>query len=800
MPQIPLYEGPQVRTQALQPVLQRAPDVSSGPQTIARGLGAVAETFDRRIDRDTTDEAFRLEAQYRNDWAQERARLRNQYKGDQADQYLTAASDWWKKAPSLYSDQASPMAKQKANRALVSMALQAQDEALGYVEGEKKRAREINYRTLQNQRITEAGQIITPANARAVSATTAAEIRRSAIEYAAGEGLSSDVGEAMARDQMARFHADVALSLASKPGGAAAAQAYLTEFGKDIPLEVRTRVDGVVKGEADNQFATQFAASVATKPLAEQLADAAKIEDSDRREKALTQVRNNQALIKAAQQEREQAASDQAWQLVARGQSVPEVTLAQMNGTERVRLQDYVVEKAKKALEGTPVKTDWPTYINLRERIAAGEKINLTQYSLKLAGGEIEKLLDLQTQVAKPGKQDSMLTDSQRIDQALVGLGIDKTSKNGAPQAGQFAAEVDRRVRAASAEKGGKELTADEKQAIVDRVAMDKVYVDEFGTDPQKPLALLTPDELANAYVVVNGKNVKLSSVPVRDRQQIVAALRATGQAPTEQAIVEMYLKGQQGGARSTPAAPGAARAPTPGTAPAPAPAAPRAPASPQAVADAFADIGAPAGAHAARAPAPATAAPAPVSAAPAANEPIRTREVAPASTDQEKRLMELVTSLRSKNVDLAGFTDEKILEAFRANSPEQRRARLQTLEDANKRYAAAPTPARTPAPVPAPAPAARAPAAPPASNGRSQAGPTAQEMAENRRAEQVREAREEVSTLESLVRSNEADIKQATQKRNAAEVSRLEELRQQNQADLDAARARLQALQRAAR
>jgi hypothetical protein len=80
------------------------------------------------------------------------------------------------------------------------------------------------------------------------------------------------------------------------------------------------------------------------------------------------------------------------------------------------------------------------------------------------------------------------------------------------------------------------------------RVVLDKVYVDEWGTDPQKPLALLTPDELKKAYVRVDGRNVPVSAVPMTDRRQIVKALQATGQAATEQAIVEMYLAGQKKG------------------------------------------------------------------------------------------------------------------------------------------------------------------------------------------------------------------------------------------------------------
>jgi hypothetical protein len=415
MPQVPLYDGPQVRTQALQPVFQRAPDVSSGAQALARGIGQVTEELDRKIVRDAQDEAFKLELQVRQDWQAERARLREQYKGELADQYQGAAAEWWKKAPETYGKSASPMARTMATKSIGQYMVQAEADTLGYVETEKRKTREINFRTLQSDIVREAGQIVTPENARVIAERDAKRVYDNAIAYAAREGFNSDVGKAMAREQLDRFHVDVALSLASKPGGAKAAQDYLAEFGKEIPLAARTRVDEVVKGEADNQFATQFAASLATKPFSEQLAEAAKIEDPARREKTLTQIRNNQAMVKAAQQEREAAVSDQAWQLVGQGKKVPEALLAQMDGKGRVQLQDYVKEKAKQAAAGTQVKTDWATYIDAREKLAAGEKVNLVALTTKIAPAQMEQLLDIQNKTKTPSKAPEVATSEQQL-------------------------------------------------------------------------------------------------------------------------------------------------------------------------------------------------------------------------------------------------------------------------------------------------------------------------------------------------------------------------------------------------
>ena len=67
--------------------------------------------------------------------------------------------------------------------------------------------------------------------------------------------------------------------------------------------------------------------------------------------------------------------------------------------------------------------------------------------------------------------------------------------------------------------------------------------MDEWGSDPQKPLFALKPEELGKAYVTVGGKNVPLSTVPLADRAEIIRARRARGLATTEQAVVETYLK-----------------------------------------------------------------------------------------------------------------------------------------------------------------------------------------------------------------------------------------------------------------
>lgn len=498
MPQVPVYGDRSVRTAPLQPVVQQTPDVSSGARALAQGLGQVAEAADRIDFRDSQDAAFKVEAQIREDWNVQRAKLRQQYKGDQADQYKAAADEWWTKARETYGKDLSPRAQGLAGRSIGTFKASADADTMAYVEREKATAREINFKTLQSTLAREGLQSATPDTAGAIASTTTAQLRENAIKYAAANGLSSDVGEAMAREQIDNFHKAMALTLASRPDGLTAAQAYITENSKDM-----------LPGDRD----------------------------------AIN--RQIEITAKQAKQQRESDASDTAWQLFAQNKPIPGQVLGQMDGRERVQLQEAQRTRQERLAAGKPVKTDWGVYIDVREKLARGERVDLRGYTEKIGPGQLEQLIDIQTSMGKGGaKQDSMMTDEARINNALVGLGIDK--KKNPETASRLTLEIDRQVRAASAAKGGKDLTADEKQSIVDRVVMDKVYVDSWGPDSQKPVALLEADEQQNAYVRVGGKSYKVSSVPALDRRQIIGALKATGQVPTEQAIVEMYLTAQK--------------------------------------------------------------------------------------------------------------------------------------------------------------------------------------------------------------------------------------------------------------
>lgn len=537
MPIVPTYQ-PQVREQALEGGFQKTPDVSSDLNRAGQGLAMVGTAVAYAAERDAQAKAADTESKITGEWLKWDAANRGKFRGENADGYAPAAEAWWKAAAETYGKELDPRARAIASQGLNTKRTQAMGNVVTFAGAEKERHADETYAADVNTTIqfgVTSGDV----------ASTAQQIRDKAAQIGARKGWTTEQVQAEAGKNLSAMHLAQITKLAETD--ATKAQEYYDANKAEVAFQNQARVEQVLKGEADNQFATQFAATNAALPLSEQLKKAGEITDPQRRDKTLLQVKNNYALVREAQVAQEKQFSDQAWQLVGRGQRVPEAILAGMDGKERVTLQEHVQARAERLAKGTPVNTNWKTYIDVREALARGEKVDLRGYTEKIGPAQMEQLLDIQGAASKGGtKQDSMLTDEGRINAALVGLGIDK--KKHPETASRLTLEIDRRVREASAVKGGKDLTADEKQGIVDRVVMDKVYVDEWGTDPQKPLVLLSPDEVKKAYVNVGGKNVPVSSVPVMDRRQIMKALQATGQQPTEQAIVEMYLAGQKKG------------------------------------------------------------------------------------------------------------------------------------------------------------------------------------------------------------------------------------------------------------
>jgi hypothetical protein len=95
----------------------------------------------------------------------------------------------------------------------------------------------------------------------------------------------------------------------------------------------------------------------------------------------------------------------------------------------------------------------------------------------------------------------------------------------------------------AEQERVGRQLSRDEKQQIIDRAILDKVFVSRFGTDPEVPFASTGPGERAQAYVTVGEQDVMLRDIPPARMKQIRTALERSGLPTDIRNIAEAWLR-----------------------------------------------------------------------------------------------------------------------------------------------------------------------------------------------------------------------------------------------------------------
>lgn len=412
MATVPTYDGAQVQARALQAPMQATPDVSSGLQAAGRALGQVADIADRRVMRDAEAEANRVDSEVTAAWLEWDSANRRKYQGQNADQYATEAKAWWDKAASEYGKNLSPLAQRRIADVMPRKQNQALASVLNAVNTEKERFADESAEAAAQTAIEFGIDTGNVAGARE-------EVRKIVAQKGARKGWGTEQVQADQQRLLSTMHVAYITRLAE--GDAEAASRYFEQNKTEIPATAQVKIESVLKGERDNQAALQFAAQNAGKPLDEQLRAAGEIADPARREKTIQQIKLNQGLVKAAQQEREAAASDQAWQMVGAGRRVPTSVLESMNGRERVQLQDYLRQRAEHlaTVGNKPVKTDPTTlarvYDLMRDNPEEFKTLRMESLAFKLAGSDLEQVARIQRDMRNPSAEKDIVSLSAQL-------------------------------------------------------------------------------------------------------------------------------------------------------------------------------------------------------------------------------------------------------------------------------------------------------------------------------------------------------------------------------------------------
>lgn len=84
--------------------------------------------------------------------------------------------------------------------------------------------------------------------------------------------------------------------------------------------------------------------------------------------------------------------------------------------------------------------------------------------------------------------------------------------------------------------EGKRKSTSDEKQTIMDTMATEKVFIEKWWTDPEKPIFALNTDEKGRAYI-------KYDQVPLLERRSLENLLRSKGRRITNDKIQRAYAQ-----------------------------------------------------------------------------------------------------------------------------------------------------------------------------------------------------------------------------------------------------------------
>jgi hypothetical protein len=339
-----------------------------------------------------------------------------------------------------------------------------------------------------------------------------------------------------------------------KSGNDQAASGYFAKVSERMDPDSRAAItaaleEGSLRGNSQRESDTILAAGG---DRAAMLAKARAITDPKLRDQVVDRVERGLAENeRALAQHREELFDTAAKSLEGASGDLSAIAPAdwvQMKPAQQSALRSMAKEIAD-GIEPKQDDTTWLAFTDLRpEEVAKLSKetmIERYKYSLDRAHweGAMKQWALARDAVNSPqkrGELDDVLSFKDQVDNALRLGGIINKEKSRSQLEGP---EVERLARfeeeaAALIEREsiakGKKLTGQERQSIIDDLLLKKVFVKEWGRDPQLPAAILSDADRKVAYV-------PLADIPKGDQADIEGLIRSKGRHPSKDKIQRIY-------------------------------------------------------------------------------------------------------------------------------------------------------------------------------------------------------------------------------------------------------------------
>lgn len=354
----------------------------------------------------------------------------------------------------------------------------------------------------------------------------------------------------------------IAAMIDQRPG---VAKAYMKANKDEISgvsqAKVRDWLDTIAKrAEGDVILATaqSFADDAISSGMTEYDAiNAARAKFSGKQEEQAVQA------LKVRYNERQTSAADAAWGAFQNGggkiEAIPVSIFNDLNPKDKAALQEA-------AANGIfPKQSDRGTLADLYSLEARGDLTPdvVRRASSQLNQGDYQKFMD---SANSPEKQRTASIDADDFSTLAVKTErFDPFSSKPEDKAkiGELRSAIEARIDEEQQAKK-RVLTRDEKKAVMQSVLDNKVFVDEWGRDPEKLQYQLSADDRQNAYVVVNTpitvrgsrfsqpvqttkkQTIYLRDISKEERNAIINKLTKLNMPITEQSIAEAWANAKQ--------------------------------------------------------------------------------------------------------------------------------------------------------------------------------------------------------------------------------------------------------------
>lgn len=556
MPRVPTYDTPQQQTRPLPAFQQRSAAspalFSAGAEQtteIGRSLmaaGTVASDIAVKMqERENADMIFRAETALKDDWLKFEQSVRER-RGQNAWGATADAEKWFEEQ----GKQHSQILTNDVQRGLFGQSLARLRTAsmanIARYEGE--------------QRKVSLEEAATASIAGSINQAAASVDESGSIDPTLAAGTKSDVskriqvlaeinGWAPERKQfeegryLTTLHKQVLQAMLAKDP--AKAEEYYKANKEEIDGADRDGIEKAIEATGEAKKGQDAVDRIITSGMTE--ADAleyvrknfeGKLEDD-----VNVRVRAFFAQQEQARERAQRAANEAGWAHFDKtGKMPPPNVVAGMDPRTRIEMRRVIRAQA----EGHEVKTDMATWLDVNNRIAAGEQVNLLDYRGRLSPGDIKHFAG---KMASPEKVLEARMDSEDFNTLAdrAGLHPFKTgqSEDEKRALGTLKQAVEQRINYEQQTRK-RVLTRDEKQTVMQQVIDNQVMVESWGPDTAKPAAMMAPKELEDAYVMVNKRPVRLKDIPADERLTIIRKRRQYGLPVTEQAIAESWLKKQE--------------------------------------------------------------------------------------------------------------------------------------------------------------------------------------------------------------------------------------------------------------